>query len=94
MSDTSFNTKSLEYLKGVTTLYHEATFMESEKDRAKQTAHSTAKQAGEIARLAGVERLLIGHYSARYYNTEDLLNEAKEVFPNTIASKERMVIEL
>ncbi len=94
MSDTSFNTKSLAYLEGVTTLYHEATFMESEQARAKQTAHSTAKQAGEIARLAGVERLLIGHYSARYYNTDGLLNEAKEVFPNTIASKEGMIIEL
>ncbi len=94
MSDTSFNTKSLPYLKGVTTLYHEATFMEQEKERAKQTAHSTAKQAGEMACLAGVERLLIGHYSARYYTTKDLLNEAKEVFENTIASKEGMVIEL
>ncbi len=94
MSDTSFNTKSIPYLAGVTTLYHEATFMESEKQRAKQTAHSTAAQAGEIARLAEVERLLIGHYSARYYTTDGLLTEAKAVFENTIACKEGMLIEL
>ncbi len=94
MSDTSFNTKSLAFLEGVTTLYHEATFMESEKNRAKQTAHSTARQAGEMAHLAQVERLLIGHYSARYYNTKDLLSEAKEVFANTFATNEGMIIDL
>ncbi len=94
MSDTSFNPNALKYLEGVTSLYHEATFMKSEQERAKRTAHSTAQEAAEIARLAGVERLLIGHYSARYYSVDALLNEAKEVFENTIASNEGMVIEL
>jgi ribonuclease Z len=75
-------------------LYHEATFMEDEKIRSKQTEHSTARQAGEIALKAGVKKLIIGHYSARYTNQTDLLNEAKAVFENTVLGEDLTTYEI
>jgi ribonuclease Z len=81
-------------LHGVDLLYHEATFAESEKERAAQTYHSTARQAAQVASEAGVKRLLIGHYSSRYETPEILLNEARELFPETICAKEGMVVSI
>lgn len=79
-------------LDGVDLLYHEATFAESEKERAAQTFHSTARQAAQAAKDAGVKRLLIGHYSSRYDTADVQLNEAREIFPNTIAAEEGDII--
>jgi ribonuclease Z len=75
-------------------LYHEATFSDSEIDRAKSTMHSTATQAARIAREANVKKLIIGHYSARYVNEKSLLSEAKLVFPNTILADEGLCVEI
>lgn len=83
-----------EHLKGVDLLYHEATFAESEKERAKITYHSTAKEAAEIAQKAEVKRLLLGHYSSRYDDEEQLLNEACEIFPDSICANEGMVVRI
>ena len=83
-----------EHLKGVDLLYHEATFAESEKERAKITYHSTAKEAAEIAQKAEVKRLLLGHYSSRYDDEEQLLNEACEIFPESICANEGMVVRI
>lgn len=82
------------YLKDVDLLYHEATFAESEKERAKVTHHSTAKEAAEIALTAGVKRLLLGHYSSRYDDEKQLLSEASEIFPVTECANEGMVINI
>ena len=79
------------HLKDVDLLYHEATFADSEKERAKLTFHSTARQAAEIAREAGAKRLVIGHYSSRYDDEETLLQEAREVFGNTDCADEGKV---
>jgi ribonuclease Z len=79
-------------LKDVDLLYHEATFADSEKERAAQTLHSTARQAAQIASEAGAKRLLIGHYSSRYDTPETLLKEAQEIFPATTAANEGEVI--
>ena len=62
---------------------YEATFLSDKADRAKETFHSTAAQAATIAKEAGVRRLIIGHFSARYKNLYPLLEEAKSVFPET-----------
>ena len=75
-------------------LYHEATFAESEKERAKVTHHSTAKEAAEIALTAGVKRLLLGHYSSRYDDEKQLQSEASEIFPVTECANEGMVIKI
>ena len=82
-SDTIYNPNYFEYIKSVDVLYHEATFMHNMLDRANQTYHTTALQAGQIAKENGVQQLLIGHFSARYKTLGELLEEAREVFPNT-----------
>ncbi len=93
-SDTAYSEKITPIIEGVDCLYHEATFMEDEQKRAKETQHSTAKQAGKIARKAKVKRLVIGHYSARYVNQEDILNEAKTEFENTVLGEDLKVYEI
>lgn len=90
-SDTAPCNNSLQ-LKDVDLLYHEATFADSEKERAAQTFHSTARQAAKAASDAGAKRLLIGHYSSRYDTPEILLKEAQEIFPATIAANEGDII--
>ncbi len=82
-SDTAWNEEMLKQIEGVSVLYHEATFMETEKDKAIETKHSTAKEAATIAQMAKVDKLVIGHFSARYKNLEMMLAEAKVVFENT-----------
>jgi len=64
-------------------LYHEATFLNNMLDRAKETHHTTALQAGEIALNSKAKKLLIGHFSARYKVLDELLDEARSVFQNT-----------
>lgn len=81
-------------IKGVDLLYHEATFAESEKGRAATTFHSTARQAATIAKDADAKRLVIGHFSSRYDDCEMLINEAREIFPNSINAEEGMVISI
>ena len=93
-SDTAYDDSIISYIKGVDVLFHEATFAESEIAKANKTAHSTARQAAEIAQLAEVKKLVIGHFSSRYTNLEPLLEEAKVVFPNTELAYEGKVIQL
>lgn len=78
----------LPIIHDVDGLFHEATFAEEEKRRAKETFHSTAKQAAEIAKKAQVRKLIIGHYSARYGNIEKLVDEAKTIFENTFGAED------
>ena len=87
-SDTCYDERIIEYIKGATLLYHEATFMNEMLARAKETFHSTALQAATIARKAEVKMLMIGHYSARYKDLQPLLTEAKSIFENTLLAVE------
>jgi ribonuclease Z len=87
-SDTKYDESILEVISGATLLYHEATFMKDMAERAKETYHSTALQAGQMALKAGVKLLMIGHYSARYKEIEPLAEEARTVFPQTILAVE------
>ena len=91
-SDTVFRPEIAEMMKEVDLLYHEATFAESEKLLCSKVYHSTAKQAAEIARLAGAKQLMLGHYSSRYNDETILQKEAAEVFENTILAKEGLVV--
>ncbi|WP_106830379.1 ribonuclease Z [Parabacteroides pacaensis] len=91
-SDTTFYEKIIPLIEGVDLLYHEATFGETDAPRAKETFHSTAKQAAEIAKRAQVKKLLLGHYSARYEDVQFLKEEAREIFPNTFLAYEGLRI--
>lgn len=93
-SDTAFFPDVVPYIQGVDLLYHEATFMQQDVARAHETFHSTAKEAAQIAQLADVKKLVIGHYSSRYKDLQPLLAEAKEIFENTELAFEGMNISL
>jgi ribonuclease Z len=82
-SDTRYDESIVPNIKNVNVLYHEATFIDKDEDRAKATFHSTAKQAATIAAKAGAGRLLLGHLSARYETTDAHLEEAKTLFEKT-----------
>ncbi len=75
-------------------LYHEATFMDILKETAKKTGHTTALQAGNIAREAEVSRLVIGHLSSRYRDEQLVLDEATSVFPNSCLAQEGLHFRL
>ena len=82
-SDTIYNPQYFQQINNVNLLYHEATFLHNMLDRAGETFHTTALQAGQIAAQTQAKKLLIGHFSARYKNLDELLDEAKSVFPAT-----------
>lgn len=93
-SDTAYSPAIVPHISGVDLLYHEATFAEAMKVRAKETMHATARDAGRIAAQAKVNQLVIGHYSARYRNIDLLVDEAREEFSNTIGGEDGMVLQL
>src|SRR5262249_55179198 len=78
---------------GADVLVHEATFGNDDVERAAETGHSTARQAGETARAAGVSLLALTHVSPRYYGPE-LLQEARDVFEATVLPRDFDTIEV
>lgn len=93
-SDTLYLPSIVEQIKGVDLLFHEATFAEEDAPRAKETFHTTASQAAQIARDAEVKKLLIGHFSARYDDETLLLEEARAIFPATQLAKETLCVSV
>jgi ribonuclease Z len=76
-------------------LIHEATFGEEERDRARDTGHATAKEAAQVALAAKAKRLVLSHVSARYsISADDLVREAREVFPNSSVAKDGMEVDV
>ena len=93
-SDTKFFDDLALDIKDVNLLYHEATFLEDKLDRAKQTFHSTAKQAAQMAVLANAKKLILGHFSARYGHLDEFLNEAQPLFQNTELAQEGVLFNI
>lgn len=93
-SDTMYDERYFETIRGCDTLYHEATFMHELLDRANETHHTTARQAGEIASMNGINKLLIGHFSSRYKTLQMLLEETQSVFENTELAVEGRTFQL
>jgi len=93
-SDTLFDESYFATIKDCDTLYHEATFMHDLLERAKETHHTTALQAGEVAKITGAKKLLIGHFSSRYKTLQILFEEAQSVFENTELAVEGRTFQL
>ena len=82
-SDTSYQPSIADQIQGATVLYHESTFLDSHEHLCKVTGHSTAKQAATIAKEAGVDQLILGHYSTRYPDLNAFKEEAQTIFADT-----------
>ncbi len=82
-ADTIYDETIAEKVKGVDLMYHEATYLKDQHVRAAERFHSTTVQAAEIAKKAGAQKLLIGHFSSKYEVLDEFLQEAKEVFQHT-----------
>lgn len=93
-SDTRYFRRIIPIIKGVTMLYHEATFLHELKDLAKRTGHTTAKQAATIARDAQVGKLLLGHFSSRYRDLDGFQLEAESVFESSVLVSDNATYEL
>ncbi len=93
-SDTMFDERVAEAVRGVDVLYHESTYSSELAVQARQRGHSTAREAAEIARMAGARKLIIGHYSKRYTDVELLAREAREVFDVVIPAEEGLRVDL
>jgi ribonuclease Z len=81
-SDTAFKPDIVPQIEGTTLLYHESTFLQDQESLCEKTMHSTAMQAGIIAQKAGVNKLVLGHFSARYKDLSRFKKEAQVVFDN------------
>jgi ribonuclease Z len=82
-ADTLFDPRVAERVRGADLLYHETTYLKDLEEQAGKRYHSTTVQAATIALEAGVERLLIGHFSSKYEKLQAFEQEAREIFPNT-----------
>lgn len=92
-SDTGYCPEIIKMCTGVTAMYHEASFQEKDKNKALMYGHSTASMAGKVAKEAGVEKLYIGHISARS-NNHDILAEVMNEFEKTSIVRPGHVITL
>ncbi|NGX62067.1 MAG: Ribonuclease BN [Chlamydiae bacterium] len=94
VSDTRFCHSAIEIARGTKLLLCESTYLEEHKHLAAKHNHLTASQAAQIAKEAGVEKLILTHFSARYLTTNEFVKEAKKIFPNTEAAEDFKVIPL
>ena len=88
-------TKELEeFFRSCDYLSFDSTFSDRLKDKAIETNHSTAKEAAELAKNANVKKLILTHFSARYKDENELLEEANKIHESVIAAKDLLEIEI
>ncbi len=93
--DTRPSPDTIDAARDADLLIHEATFGDEEAERAVETGHSTAREAATVARVAGVRRLLLTHFSARYSrDAGELAAQARSVFPDTVIGKDGLELEV
>lgn len=93
-ADTRYDESIIEHIEGFDMIYHETTYLDNLQQQAYERFHSTTRQAGKIALKAGVNQLLIGHFSSKYHDLEPFLQETREVFPNTQLALEGATYEV
>ena len=93
-SDTAVFPEEAEWLKGTDLIYHEATFADEHVDLAHKMFHSTAREAATVAAAAGAKKLVLGHFSSRYQDLNVLLQQAREVFPESDLAEEGKMVEV
>ncbi len=98
-TDTIFSKAAINLSKGADLLIHESTFADKDSDLAYQRKHSTSKMAAQAALEADVGQLVLTHLSPRYapgnhLSPNDLLKEAREIFPNTLLAKDFLQINV
>ena len=93
-SDTAPFPELAQWVQGVDLLYHEATFPQGMEEMAAKTCHSTTLQAAQLAKDAGVRKLLVGHYSSRYPSVDFYLDELKTIFEESQLAHDGDVIEI
>jgi ribonuclease Z len=91
--DTAAAASVVDAATGADVLVHEATFCADERERARETQHSTAAEAALAAQAAGVRLLALTHISSRYFGGE-AAEEARQVFPDTVVPRDFDVIEI
>lgn len=79
-ADTIYDKSLAEKVNSVSLLYHEATYLDDLRERAASRFHSTAYEAGCLAKIANAKRLLIGHFSSKYEEIDIFEKEAKTAF--------------
>ena len=92
-SDTMYFRRLASFVKGVSLLYHEATFDRELAGLAASTGHSTTSDAARVAVEAGAGFLMIGHFSARYRKITGLVEECRETFPATLPAVDGMTYD-
>ncbi len=93
--DTRPTERTIRIAEGADLLIHDASFREELKDWAVESGHSTAREAAEVARMAGVKKLVLTHISTRYAkDPSPLLDEAMQVFDDVIVAEDFMTLEV
>lgn len=96
VTDTLYLPSIAQEVRGSDLLFCEGMFTEEYADQAAEKKHMTSKQAARIAKDAAVDKMALIHYSPRYtdYELANILNEAKEIFPDTVLSRDRMSFDI
>ncbi len=94
LSDTNYSAKAVKLVKGVDLLYHEATYAAEVQRQAKSRGHSTTRDAARAAVESGAGRLIIGHFSSRYKDEQVLVEECREIFPESYIAEEYKSFEI
>ncbi len=93
-TDTRVIEKNITLLENIDVLYHETTFLDEDKDLARATYHSSVSDVANLAKEAKIKKLVIGHFSTRYKNEIQFLEQAQKIFPDTILAEDGLTIEI
>ena len=94
LSDTTYSAKAASLVKGVDLLYHETTYSIKDATVARGRGHSTTAEAAKVALKAEAKRLIIGHFSSRYKDYEELREECRAIFPNSDIAAEGVTFSI